>query len=138
MWKNVLVLVSLCLLFEDVNAQTTKNRYYKANDENVSYVGRTEIQSDGSVSFDWTGTYLRTRLSGGELSMKISDTGINYYNVFVDSLLHKTVKVSGKDTLINFISGMDKGIHHVLIQKRTEGEWGRQPFINLCFIMKEN
>lgn len=48
MWKNVLVLVSLCLLFEDVNAQTTKNRYYKANDENVSYVGRTEIQSDGS------------------------------------------------------------------------------------------
>ena len=30
MWKNVLVLVSLCLLFEDVNAQTTKNRYYKA------------------------------------------------------------------------------------------------------------
>lgn len=70
--------------------------------------------------------------------MKISDTGINYYNVFVDSLLHKTVKVSGKDTLINFISGMDKGIHHVLIQKRTEGEWERQPFINLCFIMKEN
>ena len=55
----MLVLVSLCLLFEDVNAQTTKNRYYKANDENVSYVGRTEIQSDGSVSFDWTGTYLR-------------------------------------------------------------------------------
>lgn len=46
----MLVLVSLCLLFEDVNAQTTKNRYYKANDENVSYVGRTEIQSDGSVS----------------------------------------------------------------------------------------
>lgn len=42
----MLVLVSLCLLFEDVNAQTTKNRYYKANDENVSYVGRTEIQSD--------------------------------------------------------------------------------------------
>ena len=121
----MLVLVSLCLLFEDVNAQTTKNRYYKANDENVSYVGRTEIQSDGSVSFDWTGTYLRTRLSGGELSMKISDTGINYYNVFVDSLLHKTVKVSGKDTLINFISGMDKSIHHVLIQKRTEGEWGK-------------
>ena len=47
----MLVLVSLCLLFEDVNAQTTKNRYYKANDENVSYVGRTEIQSDGSVTF---------------------------------------------------------------------------------------
>ncbi|MCS3185073.1 hypothetical protein NXU83_26610 [Bacteroides thetaiotaomicron] len=27
--------------------------------------------------------------------------------------------------MINFISGMDKSIHHVLIQKRTEGEWGK-------------
>ena len=32
---------------------------------------------------------------------------------------------SGKDTLINFISGIDKGVHRVLIQKRTEGEWGK-------------
>lgn len=125
MWKYALVLVSFCLLFEDANTQTTKKRYYKGNDKNVSYVGRTEIQSDGSVTFDWTGTYLRTRLSGGELSIKISDTGINYYNVFVDSLLHKVVKVSGKDTLINFVSDIDKGIHCILIQKRTEGEWGK-------------
>ena len=35
------------------------------------------------------------------------------------------VKVTGKDTLINFISGIDKGVHRVLIQKRTEGEWGK-------------
>lgn len=70
-------------------------------------------------------SYLRTRLSGGELSLKVSDTGINYYNVFIDSLLHKIVKVTGKDTLINFISGIDKGVHRVLIQKRTEGEWGK-------------
>lgn len=56
-------------------------------------------------------SYLRTRLSGGELSLKVSDTGINYYNVFIDSLLHKIVKVTGKDTLINFISGIDKGVH---------------------------
>ncbi|WP_242489635.1 hypothetical protein [Bacteroides thetaiotaomicron] len=52
-------LVSLCLLFEDVNAQTTKNRYYKANDETF-LTWTYGIQSDGSVSFDWTGTYLRT------------------------------------------------------------------------------
>ena len=59
------------------------------------------------------------------MSLKVSDTGINYYNVFIDSLLHKIVKVTGKDTLINFISGIDKGVHRVLIQKRTEGEWGK-------------
>lgn len=41
MWKNVLVLVSLCLLFEDVNAQTTKNRYYKKRFLRGTY-GNTE------------------------------------------------------------------------------------------------
>lgn len=106
-------------------ANTQKSTFIKGNDPSVSYIGRTETQSDGSVSFDWTGTYLRTRLSGGELSIKISDTGVDYYNVFVDSLLHKVVKVSGNDTLINFVSGIDKGIHRILIQKRTEGEWGK-------------
>lgn len=36
-------------------AQIAKKREYKGNDENVFYIGRTEIQSNGSVSFDWTG-----------------------------------------------------------------------------------
>ena len=114
--------VAFCML-QEPNAQGKV--CLKGNNSNISYVGRTEIQGDGSVSFDWTGTYLRTMLSGGELSIRLSDTGINYYNVFVDSLLHKVVKVSGKDTLINFISGIDKGFHRILIQKRTEGEWGQ-------------
>lgn len=120
-----MALVSFCLLQGKAEAQISSKRYYKGDNGEVSYVGRTEIQDDGSVSFDWTGTYFRTQLSGGKLSIRISDTGVNYYNVFVDSLLHKVVKVSGKDTLINFISGIDKGFHQVLIQKRTEGEWGK-------------
>lgn len=123
MKQIVLIVFSVAFLALEVNAQ--KRTILKGNDPSVSYVGRTETDKNGAVSFDWTGTYLRTRLSGGELSIRLSDTGVDYYNVFVDSLLHKVVKVSGKDTLINFVSGIDKGIHRILIQKRTEGEWGK-------------
>ena len=87
--------VAFCML-QETNAQGKV--CLKGNNSNISYVGRTEIQGDGSVSFDWTGTYLRTMLSGGELSIRLSDTGINYYNVFVDSLLHK---VDRKSTRLN-------------------------------------
>lgn len=133
MKQIVLIVFAIVVLASEVNAQ--KSTFIKGNDPSISYIGRTETQSDGSVSFDWTGTYLRTRLSGSELSIKISDTGINYYNVFVDSLLHKVVKTSGKDTLINFVSGIDWGIHRILIQKRTEGEWGKTTIH--CFVLTD-
>ena len=55
----------------------------------------------------------------------MSDTGSNYYNVFVDNLLYKVVKTSGKDTLIRFIDNIDQDFHHIMIQKRTEGTCGR-------------
>ena len=125
MRKLMFVILSCAFGLLEVQAQVQEDVYIKGNNPNVSYIGRTEVDGNGSVSFDWTGTYFRTRLSGGKLSIRLSDTGINFYNVFVDSLLHKVVKVSGKDTLINFVSGIDRGFHRILIQKRTEGEWGQ-------------
>ena len=84
---------------------------YKGNDPAVRYTGRTLVSPDGSVAFDWVGTYLETRFTGGKLSVKVSETGTSYYNVFVDGKLHKVVKVCGTDTLIHLVSGIDKRIH---------------------------
>lgn len=94
---------------------------YKGNDPAVRYTGRTLVSPDGSVAFDWVGTYLETRFTGGKLSVKVSETGTSYYNVFVDGKLHKVVKVCGTDTLIHLVSGIDKRIHSLKIQKRSEG-----------------
>ena len=98
---------------------------YKGNDPAVRYTGRTLVSPDGSVAFDWVGTYLETRFTGGKLSVKVSETGTSYYNVFVDGKLHKVVKVCGTDTLIHLVSGIDKRIHSLKIQKRSEGEFGK-------------
>ena len=104
---------------------------YKGNDPAVRYTGRTLVSPDGSVAFDWVGTYLETRFTGGKLSVKVSETGTSYYNVFVDGKLHKVVKVCGTDTLIHLVSGIDKRIHSLKIQKRSEGEFGNCPSVCL-------
>lgn len=100
----------------------------RGNDAAIRYVGRTQTQRDGSVTFDWVGTYLETSLIGSELSIKLSETGTSYYNVFVDDTLHRVVKACGTDTLIRFVSGVDNRTHRLRIQKRTEGEYGKTTF----------
>lgn len=97
----------------------------KGDDATVRYVGRTQVQEDGSVTFDWVGTYLETRLVGEWLAVELSETGTSYYNVFVDGKLHRVVKACGTDTVIDFVSGVSRGVHSLRIQKRTEGEFGK-------------
>lgn len=110
--------------FPSMDAKS-KGQVVKGNDSAVKYVGRTRCSEDGSVTFDWVGTYLKTRLSGGKLSVRLSETGNSFYNVFVDGQLHRVVKTCGIDTVIDFVSGIDGKLHSLCIQKRTEGEFGR-------------
>ena len=117
----------LCLFlcnFSDLDASRV-NREYDADHSAVRYIGRTLVHADHSVSFDWVGTYLEMRMSGSELSLRVSDTGTSYYNVFVDGNLQNVVKVCGTDTIINFLSHLKRSFHSVRIQKRTEGEFGK-------------
>ena len=58
-------------------------------------------------------------------SLIVSETGTSYYNVFVDDELHRVVKVCGTDTLINVVSVIDKRLHSLRMQKRSEGEFGK-------------
>lgn len=113
-------LLAACLVASSASAKTVK-----ADDDAVRYVGRTLVADDGSVSFDWTGTYLETIVSGGKLSARVSEKGNSYYNVFVDGKQTGVVKTCGNDTVINFVEGMSRKPHTVRLQKRTEGEFGR-------------
>lgn len=113
----------LCFVHGE-NAKST-DREIRGDDAAVHYTGRTQVSDDGSVTFDWVGTYFETKLTGGKLAVGLSETGTSYYNVFVDGKLHRVVKACGKDTVIDFVSGIDRSIHALRIQKRTEGEFGK-------------
>lgn len=126
MVKYILFFACCILQLCNVDAKvryTTK--MIKGNDSAVRYIGRTCVGENGSVSFDWVGTYLETRFTGGMLSIRLTESGTSFFNVFVDGKLHKVVKACGKDTLINFVSCVSRKQHSLRIQKRTEGEFGR-------------
>lgn len=123
-YLSLLVFVAGLCCLPEAGAKGTE-KAVKANDAAVRYTGRTQVQPDGSVTFDWVGTYLETRFSGGTLSLRLSEKGTSYYNVFVDGALHRVVKTNGTDTLINFVSGINRKMHSLRIQKRTEGEFGK-------------
>ena len=108
-----------------------------ATDGRVTIIGRTQA-TDGSVSFDWTGVYVKVRFQGSQLSVKLSDTNKNYYNVWIDAPMSqapcKVICTSSQDTTICLFSQQQlkelfgkKGArapHQVILQKRTEGFQG--------------
>jgi len=137
-WMTVMVLFPLSL---DVGA-ATETVETPASDPRVTFVGRTAVNGD-SVSFDWTGVYLRVRFEGDYLAVRASDTKHNYYDVWLDAAStadtpDKTFETHGKDTLIEIFNGSDfkarqrkknaKGVHQVVVLKRTEGEQGLTTF----------
>lgn len=112
----------------DVNYTTIK-----ASNEKIAFIGRTLISENGAVSFDWSGVTCRIKFEGNFLSMKVSDTKKNYYNVWIDRApdqnADKIIATFGSDSTIVLFEGGNKrkdkkAIHSVIIQKRTEGEQG--------------
>ena len=127
--------LAFCLLCA---GKTPKLTVTPASDPRVTIIGRTLVDGE-SVSFDWTGVYARVRFKGRYLAMRVSDTGKNYYNVWLDTDTarepDRVVSTFGRDSLVVLFdenSIRDKGIHNVVIQKRTEAEQGRTTIHSFC------
>ena len=115
----------------------------KGSDGRITYIGRV-MENDGGVSFDWTGVYSKVKFQGNSLSLKVSDTHKNYFNVWLDKdmseLPDKVISTFGNDSTIVLFSqeeirsilGKDKKAlkapHQVILQKRTEGSQGKTTF----------
>lgn len=104
-----------------------------ASDSHITWIGRASFEYGGSVTFDWTGVYCRIRFKGDMLRVRVSDTGHNYYNLYIDT------PMSGKPTgvfdtegelVYNFPMSRGRKVHDVIFQKRTEAEQGRTTFIS--------
>lgn len=102
-----------------------------ADDSRITYVGRV-LRHDGSVSFDWSGVQCRIRFEGTHMGLTCSDSGANYYNVWIDkesgSAPDKVIRTAGNDTVIMLADKLPKGAHELILMKRTEGEQGLTTF----------
>lgn len=126
---TVLTTVLALSLSADMSAKKTKELIETpASDSRIEYTGRT-FANGPEVSYDWSGVYLRVRFDGPYLAMKCSDTRNTWFNQWTDKEMSpeadKVFMVGAKDTLIVLAEGLGKGVHEVILQKRTEGEQGR-------------
>ncbi len=104
---------------------TAADKHVKATDKAISFIGRTETLADGSVRYDWVGTYLRTKFNGGKIGVTASETGTSYYNVIVDGKVMKKIKITGNNPQNYLLAdNLPKGEHELMLQKCTEGEYG--------------
>lgn len=126
MKPNNRTIALLCLLMTLVGSNAWAQRFTPANDGAIAITGRTLTNAaDGSVTFDWTGTHLRTVFQGRSVAMKVSDTGESYYNIFIDDQPAQKIKVSGTEPhVVTLATKLAKGSHRLTVQKCTEGEYG--------------
>ncbi len=119
----VLFILMFCICW--ISASDFKGKKeYSASNELARYIGRTYVEEDGSVSFDWSGTYVELEFTGGYLALEVSDTGKNFYNLFVDGSQTRVITTSGKKQPLVLAEGLSRTKHRVVLQKRTEGEQG--------------
>lgn len=104
-----------------------QTKFIPASHESIRYVGRFDLSNPQEVRYDWSGVYIQFSFRGTECAVKMSDTGHNYYNVFVDNQPSKTIDVKS-DTTIVIARNIGTHIHKIRIYKRTEGNQGTGSF----------
>lgn len=120
--KRLMILTAFCALMAGCSGRTTCSMA----DAPVRIVGRTATNTDGSVSFDWSGVYLDIRFSGGYLAIDASDTKRNYFNLTIDGVAQEKIVIEGnRSTIVLFDDPTNAGDHIIRLQKATEGEQGR-------------
>ena len=108
MKQSILLFTAIATLLLSASILKAQTNEYKAADSNIVWVGRVTADDGGNVSGDWSGIYARLRFTGDGLSVKVSDSKKNYYNLWLDKETwrepDKIVTVTGKDTTIVLLS----------------------------------
>ena len=101
----------------------TQTKFIPAGNEAFRYVGRFDFSNPQEVRFDWSGVYIQFCIKSSECTLRMSDSGHNYYNVLIDDKASKTFDVKC-DTTLTIATGLESQIHKIQIFKRTEGSQG--------------
>ncbi len=135
MMRSIYCSVLAILLCANVSAAPKINDF-PANDSRITYVARTFTEGN-DVSFDWTGSYIRIAFEGDYLSVNLSDSGRDWFNVWLDGPFSKDadriITAKGDTTLVLCDADILKARygkkaprqHTIILQKRTEASQGR-------------
>lgn len=120
----------VCLFLAAASACRAGAGEFPASDARITWVGRTEVQGN-DVSFDWSGVYAIVHFFGDELRLRASDSGKDYFNVWLDEMSVEpfgTFCLQGDGQTVSVVKTGRADFHTAIIQKRTEGEQGCATF----------
>jgi lysophospholipase L1-like esterase len=138
--KFFLLLTGVVLVFSYCTKPATSSKgtnIIPASDSNFIYLGRIDYSNPASLRFAYTGVSIRFRFEGSTcyLYLKNKSQGKdkegnfynNYYTVIIDNGKPQHITVSNSDNKIK-LRGLDKGVHEVLVFKKTEAMVGEGIF----------
>ncbi|GET21625.1 SGNH/GDSL hydrolase family protein [Prolixibacter denitrificans] len=123
---SLVFIIALLFHFKAFAGQSGK-QFIDAANSAIRYVGRIDFSDKENPRFDWGGVYIQFQFTGKSCAVKMSDTRHDYFQVMVDNLPAKVMKVTG-DTILVIADNLKNKLHKVEIVKRTEGEQGTATF----------
>ena len=131
MLKKSLLLGLLLAGFYMVVVAQTRVKMFDADHAAFSYYGRTDRSDPKTVRFDWPGVYIRCAFTGNMLEIRIKGGARDYFNVFVDNRPGKVIHSLTDSVFV--VNGFDgKGMHELLLTKRTEADMGVASFYGIA------
>jgi lysophospholipase L1-like esterase len=131
---KVSTLFLLSLLFFIESPAQSPAHFIAADDPNIQYVGRINFTDPKAPTYTFPGVSISTKFTGTAISADFKDygaggsTSTNYYNVFIDNVFVKALKVLSSTTNYMLALGLTNTTHSILITKRTESSVGKSSF----------
>jgi hypothetical protein len=133
-----LAALAICLLC--VNARPVKRsplNIYKADNQNIKYVGRVDFSNPQKPRFWAPGVYIQAKFEGTSLEITFNDEnspGINhnYLEIAIDNNMPIRIQADSKFNKVEAASHLKNGVHTVTICKDTEAGIGYIEFLGLA------
>src|SRR5258706_5733786 len=100
----------------------------------LRFIGRFDRGDTAGPRFAWSGSAIRARFRGTQVSMKLDDKGTNAFTVVIDKLPPRKLVSTTQGVQTHLLAtGLAAGEHDVLVFKNTEALYGEVQFLGFDF-----
>ena len=124
--RLVLTCLLACLVLP---AQAQDSVSVPPTDAHVRYVGRWDTRDAGGPRCAWSASTIRLTLRGPGLSVRLADSGHDFWQVVVDGQPASVLELQSGTGLYSAAAGLPPGIHQISLVKRTE------PFVGVTQVL---
>jgi len=131
-----LIIVALSIFYAHAKPARDQNlKFFKADDQHISYVGRIDFTDPLKPKFWSPGVYVQAKFEGTSLEIFFNDEqpydNYNYLEIAIDNQPPFRIKATGKSNHIMVADHLSPGAHTVIICKDTESGMGYIEFLGL-------